>query len=125
MSNEIDERLGLIGTRGVPNYFGEQRFGRDGGNIALGQAVLDGRRVSRHKRSLGLSALRSLRFNEELDRRVKAGTWDSLEPGDMANLDGSGSVFEVEELTPELRRRCAALDIPNAEDGNRPGKHGH
>ena len=111
MSSEINARLELIAARGVPNYFGEQRFGRDGSNIALGQAVLDGRRVPRHKRSLGLSALRSARFNEELDRRVKDGSWNMLEPGDTANLDGSGSVFEVEELTPELQRRCAELDV--------------
>ncbi len=111
MSSDIDARFELIAARGVPNYFGEQRFGRDGGNIALGQAVLDGRRVPRHKRSLGLSALRSLRFNEELDKRVRDGSWDSLEPGDTANLDGTGSVFEIEELTPELQQRCAELDI--------------
>jgi tRNA pseudouridine13 synthase len=111
LSSDIDERLELIAARGVPNYFGEQRFGRDGANIALGQAVVDGRRVPRHKRSLGLSALRSLRFNEELDGRVRDGSWETLRVGGTANLDGTGSVFEVEEITPELRQRCAELDI--------------
>ena len=95
----------------MPNYFGEQRFGRDGGNIALGEAVLAGRRVSRSKRSIGLSALRSLQFNNELSARVEAGTWDRLQAGDTANLDGSGSVFEVDEVTDELAQRCAGLDI--------------
>ena len=101
----------MIKEKGVPNYFGEQRFGRDGANVALGQAVLVGRRVSRHKRSVGLSAIRSLQFNDSLDRRVRAGSWDRLLPGDIANLDGTGSVFAVEEITPDLRQRCAEMDI--------------
>lgn len=104
-------RLEAIATNGVPNYFGEQRFGRDGGNIALGEAVLAGRRVSRSKRSIGLSAIRSLQFNNQLGARVEDGTWNQLLPGDTANLDGSGSVFDVEELTNELTQRCAELDI--------------
>jgi tRNA pseudouridine13 synthase len=107
----LAERLEAMAVNGVPNYFGEQRFGRDGGNIALGEAVLAGRRVSRSKRSIGLSALRSLHFNNELSDRIEAGTWNRVLPGDKANLDGSGSVFDVEEVTDELSQRCAELDI--------------
>ena len=77
----------------------------------VGEAVLAGRRVSRSKRSIGLSALRSLHFNNELSARIEAGTWNRLLPGDKANLDGSGSVFDVDELTDELAERCAELDI--------------
>ncbi len=109
--DELIERLEMIAAQGVPNYFGEQRFGRDGGNIALGESVLAGRRVSRNKRSIGLSAVRSLQFNNELAARVDAGTWNRLLPGDTANLDGSGSVFDVDELTDELAQRCAEFDI--------------
>jgi tRNA pseudouridine13 synthase len=109
--DQIITRLETIAAKGVPNYFGEQRFGRDGGNVALGEAVLAGRRVSRSKRSIGLSALRSLQFNNELAARVEKGTWDRLQAGDTANLDGSGSVFEVDAVTHELAQRCAGLDI--------------
>jgi tRNA pseudouridine13 synthase len=105
------DRLAMIEVQGVPNYFGEQRFGRGGANIALGEAILGGRRVSRHKRSIGLSALRSFQFNEELDRRVTDGTWNTVMPGDVANLDGTGSIFNIDELTPDLERRCAEMDI--------------
>jgi tRNA pseudouridine13 synthase len=108
---ELVERLEAMAANGVANYFGEQRFGRDGSNIGLGEAVLAGRRVSRSKRSIGLSALRSLHFNNELAARVAAGTWNRLLAGDMANLDGSGSVFEVDAVTDELTQRCAELDI--------------
>jgi len=108
---EITERLLKIESYGVPNYFGKQRFGRDGSNVELGRAVLAGSRISRNKRSIGISALRSLEFNESLDARVCDGTWNKLLPGDVANLDGTGSVFAVDEVTAELEERCAQMDI--------------
>ena len=107
----LSERLEQITEQGVPNYFGEQRFGRDAANLELGRAVVAGRRVSRHKRSIGLSALRSYQFNEELDARVREGSWNTLLQGDVANLEGTGSVFAVEEVTAELEQRCHAMDI--------------
>jgi len=107
----MGQRLAQIKECGVPNYFGEQRFGRGGANIELGRAIVAGRRISRHKRSMGISALRSLEFNNELSARVEAGTWNRLIAGDTANLDGSRSVFDIGELTSELRKRCAEMDI--------------
>lgn len=109
--DRLAARLACIGREGVPNYFGEQRFGRNGANIDLGQAVLDGRRLPRNKRSIGISALRSFEFNKALDARVRDGTWNRLLPGDYANLDRTGSHFEVEDVTPELEQRCSELDI--------------
>jgi tRNA pseudouridine13 synthase len=107
----LTERLQAIDEQGVPNYFGEQRFGRDGANIELGRSVVAGRRVSRHKRSIGISALRSLEFNNELSARIEAGTWNKLISGDKANLEGSRSIFDIDEPTPELEQRCAEMDI--------------
>jgi tRNA pseudouridine13 synthase len=110
-AGELDARLTLIREHGVPNYFGEQRFGREGGNVELAEAWASGRRLPRHKRSLAISTLRSLLFNEQLAARVGAGTWNTLLPGDKANLDGTGSVFDVSEVDAELRGRLAAMDI--------------
>lgn len=107
----LGERLALIRQQGVPNYFGEQRFGRDGGNVELAQAWAAGRRLPRHKRSLAISTMRSLFFNEQLDARVRAATWNKLLPGDKANLDGTGSVFDVSEVDDTLQPRLAAMDI--------------
>ena len=109
--DEIKARLQMIEENGVPNYFGEQRFGRDGGNIALAEAVFAGRRVKRDKRSIAISSARSLLFNHILDTRVRNQTWNQLQAGDIANLDGSGSVFAVEEVTTDLADRCDAFDI--------------
>lgn len=95
----------------MPNYFGEQRFGRGGGNVALADQWAAGRRLPRHKRSLAISSARSYLFNEMLAARVRNHSWDTLVAGDIANLDGSGSVFAVDEPDDELHKRCSELDI--------------
>jgi tRNA pseudouridine13 synthase len=107
----LDERMTLISQQGVPNYFGEQRFGRDAGNLALCRSLFAGRRLSRSKQSIALSTARSLIFNAILDVRVRDGTWNTILPGELANLDGCGSVFAVDAVSDELAARCAALDI--------------
>jgi tRNA pseudouridine13 synthase len=103
----------VIRSRGVPNYFGIQRFGIDGSNLrALAEWAFDGREPrSRNERSFTLSAGRSLLFNAVLAERVCLAKWDRLSPGDVANLDGSGSIFDVTTLTPELEQRCVEFDI--------------
>lgn len=107
----LDERLQIIGRSGVPNYFGEQRFGRAGSNIALADSWSRGKRLPRHKRSIAISAARSYLFNLILDGRVREKTWNRIVLGDIANLDGTGSVFQVEEVDDDLVRRCHELDI--------------
>jgi tRNA pseudouridine13 synthase len=107
----LARRIAVIRQRGVPNYFGEQRFGREGRNLELADAWASGRRLSRHKRGIAISTVRAFLFNEALDERVRAGTWDRLVSGDQANLDGTGSVFDVGHVDAELQRRCADMDI--------------
>ncbi|MCH9692883.1 MAG: tRNA pseudouridine(13) synthase TruD [Gammaproteobacteria bacterium] len=118
-SAAVEERLRLIASRGVPNYFGDQRFGRDAGNIRLADGWASGKRLPRHQRSLAISTARSFMFNEELAGRIEARNWDSLTEGDVANLDGSGSVFTVEAVDETILARCRELDIHPA--GLMPG----
>lgn len=110
-AGDIEERVGLIREQGVPNYFGEQRFGRDGNNLHLADAWSAGKRLPRHKRSIAISTVRSFLFNEHLHARVVDSSWNKLQPGDKANLDGTGSVFEVDEVNDDLVRRCREMDI--------------
>ncbi len=117
-----ETRLAEISARGVPNYFGEQRFGRNGNNLILAGQLFEGRRLPRSKRSLALSAARSYLFNQVVARRVVNDCWDRLVDGDLANLDGSGSVFAVDCVTAELADRIAAFDIhPSAPMVGRGG----
>ncbi|MDH3747242.1 MAG: tRNA pseudouridine(13) synthase TruD [Gammaproteobacteria bacterium] len=107
----LHERIDRIGKAGIPNYFGEQRFGRDGGNLNLAKAMFGGKRLRRDARSFALSAARSFLFNTILDQRVRDGSWNAMLQGDLANLDGTGSVFAVDEVTSELETRCREFDI--------------
>lgn len=107
----IGQRLQAMAQRGVPNYFGEQRFGRGGDNVAQALAMFAGRRVRREERTLLLSAARSELFNRVLAARVHAGNWDSALEGEVWSLAGSRSVFGPEPFTDELARRLAAFDI--------------
>lgn len=107
----LDRRLSAIGASGVPNYFGEQRFGINESNLENARALFSGRRLPRHTRSLALSAARSMLFNAVLDARVRDGTWNRIIDGEVANLDGSGSIFLVEAADEQIQIRCAAGDI--------------
>lgn len=107
----IEQRLQSIAARGVPNYFGEQRFGRKGDNVEQALAMFAGRRVRREERTLLLSAARSELFNRVLAARVRAGTWDTGLDGEVWSLEGSRSVFGPEPFTDELAQRLASFDI--------------
>lgn len=107
----IEARLAAIAQRGVPNYFGEQRFGRDGGNLAAARAMFVGRRLPREKRSILLSSARSALFNAVLAERVQRGDWDQGLAGEVWMLDGSHSVFGPEPMNDDLGRRCKELDL--------------
>lgn len=103
--------LARIATEGLPNAFGEQRFGREGGNLDRARAMFAGRRVDRAERGILLSAARSAIFNRALAARIVDGSWNRLLEGDVAQLDGSGSVFGPVVPDAELAARCAALDL--------------
>lgn len=107
----IEARLRAIAADGVPNYFGEQRFGREGDNVANALAMFGGRRMRREQRSMLLSAARSELFNRVLAARVVAGTWNRPLDGEVWMLDGSRSVFGPEPLDDTLAQRLAAFDI--------------
>ncbi len=107
----IEERLQAIAALGVPNYFGEQRFGRSGDNIVNVLAMFAGRRMRREQRTMLLSAARSQLFNQVLAARVEKGCWNRGLDGDVWMLDGSRSVFGPEPWTDALAARLADFDI--------------
>ena len=106
-----DTLLERMRQRGLPDYFGEQRFGYS--NLERARAWFAGRSrpPKRNQRSLYLSAARAEIFNAVLRVRVEDGSWDRLLPGDLANLDGCGSIFPVETVDAVLRERCDRLDV--------------
>lgn len=81
----IEKRIADIYKNGVPNYFGEQRFGRDAGNLIAAQDMFVHRRKIKDKQRKGLymSAARSYLFNLVLAERVVLGNWSTPLPGDV------------------------------------------
>ncbi len=108
----LQQRLTAIQRCGVPNYFAAQRFGRAGENLRRAEQLFAGRAErDRFKRGLYLSAARAWIFNHVLSQRVEVGTWDRLQPGDMAMLDGTRSVFPVTDVDAVLQRRVENGDV--------------
>jgi tRNA pseudouridine13 synthase len=111
---ELNQRLEQLRQLGMPNYFGEQRFGRDYQNLARFDELLgDGRRrrIDRHLRGLLISAVRSQLFNEVLAARIEQACWDSPLEGEYFMLDGSRSGFVDDGSDSDLRQRCQQRDI--------------
>ena len=97
---------------GVPNYYGEQRFGINGGNLELARQLFAGQSISDRKlRGLALSAARSFVFNQQVASRIEAGIFDKVLNGDVLQLNGSGSVFKVPEADPALQQRLNERDV--------------
>jgi len=121
-----EQVLAQIAQRGVPNYFGEQRFGREGGNVAQARAMFAGRRVDRDKRAFLLSAARSEIFNHLLAARIERSAWDSPLDGEIWSLAGSRSWFGPEPFDDVLAERLAKGDIhpsgPLWGDGETPAQ---
>ncbi|ELY5912171.1 tRNA pseudouridine(13) synthase TruD [Cronobacter sakazakii] len=101
--DEIEQRLSLISEKGVPNYFGPQRFGRGGSNIyqAKRWAQTGQPPRERNKRGFALSAARSLMFNTLVSERLQRFGVNQVMDGDALQLAGRGSWFVAtpEELT--------------------------
>ena len=109
----IEARLAAIREHGVPNYFGPQRFGREGSNLrrAIAWAGGDAAPRDRSQRSFALSAARSYLFNAVLASRVARGDWNQLLPGEAVMLDGRRSFFNAEPDDAALEGRRVAMDV--------------
>lgn len=101
-----------VKVHGVPNYYGEQRFGRDLYNIASAKNWFSsGFKIkSRQKRSIFLSAARSWIFNHILSQRVEQQTWNQAQAGDVFMLNGTKSCF-ANDGDPNLVERTQQQDI--------------
>jgi len=109
----LEQRFAALAQRGVPNYFGPQRFGRGGENLDRAGELFDGRlrRPPRHKRSIYLSAARAHVFNAVLAARVADGSWLTGLDGEIYRLEGSRAQFGPEDRSAELAQRLERLDI--------------
>ncbi len=93
------DRLAALVREGLPNRYGDQRFGRDGDNVARGVELLRGQRRERdaRRRRLMLSAVQSAVFNEVLRARQVTASLRRVLTGDVLQKTASGGVFVTEE----------------------------
>ncbi len=116
----VEQRLEQIKVAGVPNYFGEQRFGHQGNNLVMAQrwASNEIRVRERSKRSFLLSAARSALFNQVAsDRLAQQGSLKQVMDGDALQLTGRGSWFvadaaELETLQARVSQNELRITAP-------------
>lgn len=103
---DFDAALGVqrwqaITEKGVPNFFGTQRFGNEGQNVAKAQAMFRGEFTpgDRLLRGLLLSAARSHLFNAVVAGRMRRGIWDKPLAGEVFGFADNGTI-----LLPENQR---------------------
>lgn len=116
--------LEVLGARGLPNYYGAQRFGIDGQTLALGVALLRGEREAKNRvrrnrfmKRMAVSAVQSELFNRVLIARLKQGMLDTVLDGDVAQKTDTNGVFavpadELQECQGRLERGELALTGP-------------
>lgn len=121
----LTSRLQKIAIQGVPNYFGEQRFGHSMGNLVKGEALLKQpntresnkarRRKSssnRNQQGMYISALRSWMFNVLLSKRIELQNWNSAILGDVLQLTKTETfVLGTTELLSELEPRIQTGEL--------------
>lgn len=118
----VRQNLAELAAVGVPNYFGEQRFGKRGANLEKGLGLLRGdpramaRRMPRRVFGLCVSAVQSEVFNRVVIARLA--TLGTLFAGDLAVLHRNGAVFPVADPAAE-QPRADALEL--SPSGPMPG----
>jgi tRNA pseudouridine13 synthase len=112
LSDATLQQIDSVRTQGFANYFGHQRFGRQHDNVKQALAQLGTRRLSRTRKSMLISSLRSHLFNLILATRIGLGHWHKPLKGDVFMLRGSHSIFS-DPVDDALLERFRQQDISN------------
>jgi tRNA pseudouridine13 synthase len=104
--------LDTVRRHGLPNFYGPQRFGRDGETLQMGLALLRGEKLDRPVRSaflrkLVLSAAQSGLYNHYLSRRLADGLLRTVLAGDVMAKVPFGGMFVAEDVEREQARFAA------------------
>ena len=86
-----------MSTQGLPNYFGPQRFGRDGRGVDQSRRQLGFPRAKKNQLRFPVSVLQAALFNQWLGRRVEDGLLHTALEGDILKKRETGGLFESEE----------------------------
>lgn len=110
---DVERVIARIARDGVPNYYGEQRFGRDGDNVEKARAwLLDGGRAPKahFERKLLASALQSELFNRAVADRVSCNALGLVRHGEVVQKSESSASFVAEDVE-EVQGRADAWAV--------------
>jgi len=101
--------IARLEQRGLPNFYGPQRLGREGSNVLRGAELLQNKQhvPDRWLRNLLLASVQSYLCNRYLTRRIAEGSYDHLLLGDIAKKVETGGLFEVTDVEAENPRYTA------------------
>ncbi|VAW70083.1 tRNA pseudouridine(13) synthase [hydrothermal vent metagenome] len=102
----LEENLKRIQQQGVPNYFGEQRFGREFGNLYKAEKLFNRelKKVKKLQRGLYISAARSWIFNQLVSTRIQQANWLSPIQGEVYMLNGKSACFVDDNKDENFKR---------------------
>jgi tRNA pseudouridine13 synthase len=105
-ARRLEQRLVERALLGLPNRYGDQRFGVYADNARRGIAMLRGEQRERdhRRRRLLLSAVQSAIFNEVLAFREAEGSLRRVLTGDILQKTDTGGVFVTDALTTDQQR---------------------
>jgi len=111
----------LARAPGAPNWYGEQRFGRDGDNAAKGRELLAAGKRSRDKKldRLFVSALQSELFNAWLAARMADGLYRAVLAGDVCHKKGGGMFTSDDPATDGARLVAGELVVTGPMFGDK------
>lgn len=90
---DLEQRLRSLASVGFANYFGEQRFGKEGQNLVMADKLFNGEKTPKNQRDMYLSAARSYMFNWMLDTKIDSGEYQQ-------ELDASLNARDDQPLQP-------------------------
>jgi tRNA pseudouridine13 synthase len=108
--------LQRIGDQGLPNFYGAQRFGKEGETLHMGLNLLRGEKAKSRNpfiRKLALSAVQSALFNHYLGVRLTDGFFRTVLPGDVMAKIPFGGMFVAEDVEKEQQRLEAREIVPS------------
>lgn len=103
----IEPILEMIRQQGLPNFYGSQRFGRNGETLNLGWNMLLGQPVKMRNpflKKLALSAGQSYLFNRVLTKRMSDSLYRTALDGDVMAKWPAGGMFTSSDPATEQAR---------------------